>query len=60
MDFSHFESCIPCITAEGTTEYLANCKSQRPKQEACANTDQTLWPWKPAAANSPRLACSSV
>ncbi|KAK4039434.1 hypothetical protein C8A01DRAFT_16588 [Parachaetomium inaequale] len=24
MAFSHFESCIPCISAEGTTEYLAN------------------------------------
>ncbi|KAL2130886.1 hypothetical protein VTI74DRAFT_5816 [Chaetomium olivicolor] len=24
MDSSHFESCIPCISAEGTTEYLAN------------------------------------
>lgn len=32
MDFSHFDACIPCISAEGTTEYLANCK---PCQEVC-------------------------
>ncbi|KAH6854303.1 hypothetical protein B0I37DRAFT_26105 [Chaetomium sp. MPI-CAGE-AT-0009] len=24
MDFSHFDTCIPCISALGTTEYLAN------------------------------------
>ncbi|KAH6636824.1 hypothetical protein F5144DRAFT_568835 [Chaetomium tenue] len=24
MDFSHFDTCIPCISAEGANEYLAN------------------------------------
>ena len=26
MDYANFESCIPCIAAEGKTQYLANCE----------------------------------
>lgn len=26
MNFNNFDHCIPCISADGTTEYLANCR----------------------------------
>lgn len=30
MDHTNYDSCIPCISAEGRTDYLANCKPLNP------------------------------
>jgi hypothetical protein len=62
MDSANFESCVPCLAAGQTTDYLANCRlicMSRGKRPY-ANTAQTLWPLKPAVANSPPRACSSA
>jgi hypothetical protein len=36
MDSANFDMCLPCLSAMGTTEYLANCKNRESKHQGCA------------------------
>lgn len=62
MDFATYERCIPCIAADGTKDFLANCRFLLfwQVEDYDADLSQTLWLLKPAAANSLPRECSSA
>lgn len=34
MDYNNYDGCLPCVSAEGKTKYLANCKESKGEQKS--------------------------